>query len=68
MKFRLLAIVVFSLLCASHVSAKTPLKVFVLVGQSNMQGHAEISTFDHVGMDPATAPLLKEMRNADTSL
>ena len=65
MKFRFMAIVAVSLLCVSHVSAKTPLKVFVLVGQSNMQGHAEISTFDHVGMDSATAPLLKEMRNAD---
>ncbi len=65
MKLRLAAIFVLSLLCTSHVSAKTPLKVFVLVGQSNMQGHAEISTFDHVGMDPATAPLLKKMRKAD---
>ena len=65
MAFRFMAIAVVSLVCVSHVSAKTPLKVFILVGQSNMQGHAEISTFDHVGMDPATAPLLKEMRNAD---
>ena len=30
-----------------------------------MQGHAHVSTFDHLGMDPQTAPLLKEMRNAD---
>ncbi len=44
---------------------KKPLKVFILAGQSNMQGHAEISTLDHIGMDPQTAPLLKEMRNAD---
>lgn len=65
MTFRFIAIIAFSLVWVSHVSAKTPLKVFILVGQSNMQGHAEISTFDHVGMEPATAPLLKEMRNAD---
>lgn len=45
--------------------AAEPLKVFILVGQSNMQGHAEVSTFDHVGMDPLTAPLLREMRSAD---
>ncbi|WP_146522707.1 sialate O-acetylesterase [Stieleria varia] len=52
-----------------HASAAdgTPLKVFILVGQSNMQGHAEVSTFDHVGMDPATAGLLKDMRTADGS-
>jgi alpha-galactosidase len=49
----------------SHLQAKEPLKVFILVGQSNMQGHAEVSTFDHVGMDPRTAPILKEMRDAD---
>lgn len=46
-------------------TGKKPLKVFILVGQSNMQGHAKTSTFDHIGMDPATAPMLKEMRNAD---
>ncbi len=42
-----------------------PLKVFILAGQSNMEGHAQISTFDYIGKDPATAFLLKEMRNAD---
>lgn len=42
-----------------------PLKVYILVGQSNMEGHAHVSTFDHIGMDPKTAPLLKEMRNED---
>jgi len=62
---RLTAIITFTLAFAIQVSANEPLKVFILVGQSNMQGHAEISTFDHVGMDPVTAPLLKEMRSAD---
>ena len=42
-----------------------PLKVFVLAGQSNMEGHAAISTFDYIGKDPLTAPMLKEMRNPD---
>ncbi len=42
-----------------------PLKVFILAGQSNMEGHAEVRTFDYIGKDPATAPLLKEMLNAD---
>ncbi|MDG1894429.1 MAG: sialate O-acetylesterase [Fuerstiella sp.] len=42
-----------------------PLKVFILVGQSNMQGHAHVRTFEHVGMDPKTAPLLHEMQNDD---
>lgn len=47
------------------VSAKKPLKVFILCGQSNMEGHAEIRTFDYIGKDPATAYLLGEMRNPD---
>jgi alpha-galactosidase len=42
-----------------------PLKVFILAGQSNMEGPADISTFDYIGDDPATAPLLKMMRGAD---
>ena len=42
-----------------------PLKVFILAGQSNMQGHADVSTFDSLADDPKTAPLLKEMRDAD---
>ena len=42
-----------------------PLKVYILAGQSNMEGHAKIETFDYIGKDPKTAPMLKEMRNAD---
>lgn len=42
-----------------------PLKVFILAGQSNMQGHAKIETFDYIGDDPTTAPLLKKMRSSD---
>jgi alpha-galactosidase len=50
---------------AGSAAVKRPLKVFILAGQSNMEGHAEIRTFDYIGKDPATAPLLKEMRNPD---
>ena len=42
-----------------------PVKVFIMAGQSNMEGHAQVKTFDYIGDDPATAPLLKQMRNAD---
>lgn len=49
--------------CASAESKK--LKVFILAGQSNMEGHARIETFDYIGDDPATAPLLKQMRGVD---
>lgn len=41
------------------------LKVYILAGQSNMQGHVKVSTFEHIGMDPATAPLLTAMTGPD---
>jgi len=50
-------------LTASAQSKK--LKVFILAGQSNMEGHARVETFDYIGDDPATAPLLKMMRGID---
>jgi alpha-galactosidase len=46
-------------------AAEKPLKVYILVGQSNMQGHAQVRTFEHIGMDARTAPMLKEILNAD---
>ncbi len=49
---------------ASPAAAK-PLKVFILAGQSNMQGHANVSTLASMANDPKTAPILKEMGNAD---
>ncbi len=49
---------------AASADAK-PLKVFILAGQSNMEGPANIATFDYIGDDPVTAPLLKKMRGAD---
>jgi hypothetical protein len=53
-------------LCGNSANAgQKPLKVFILAGQSNMQGHAHVRTFEHIGMDPKTAPLLHEMRNND---
>lgn len=42
-----------------------PLQVYFLAGQSNMQGHAKISTFEHIGLDPATKPMLEEMLGPD---
>jgi alpha-galactosidase len=59
-------VVSFVLLLQIGASAQSKkLKVFILAGQSNMEGHARIETFDYIGDDPATAPLLKMMRGAD---
>jgi hypothetical protein len=46
-------------------AADRPLKVYILAGQSNMQGHASVSTFDSMADDPRTAPLLAVMRAPD---
>ena len=54
------------LIGTSAQAAERPLKVFILAGQSNMEGHAKIETFDYIGDDPATAPLLKQMRGPDS--
>jgi alpha-galactosidase len=64
MKTFLLSLTAVLALSVSPLHAK-PLKVYILSGQSNMQGHARVSTFDHIGMDPKTAPLLKKMRGDD---
>ena len=51
-------------MAACAVAAK-PLQVYILVGQSNMEGHARVETIDYIGEDPATAPLLKRMLGPD---
>ena len=59
-------IAIIALICGHAFAAeKKPLQVFVLVGQSNMQGHAKVSTFEHIGMDPATKPMLDAMLGSD---
>jgi alpha-galactosidase len=57
-------IIAIALLATAGVHAK-PLKVFILAGQSNMEGPASVATFDYLGDDPATAPLLEMMRDSD---
>lgn len=60
--------IVLSLLASGFVFASAgqkPLRIFILAGQSNMEGHAMISTFDYLGDDPATASLLGKMRAPD---
>ena len=63
---KLLSLVSAALVVAfpTTIHAKA-LKVFVLAGQSNMEGHAKVETFDYIADDPATAPLLEKMRQAD---
>ncbi len=41
---------------------KTPVKVFILAGQSNMEGHAKVSLLEYQASQPATAPLFEHLR------
>ena len=46
-------------------ASAAPLTVFILAGQSNMQGHAHVRTFDAMALNPTTEPILREMRTVD---
>jgi hypothetical protein len=59
-----IALAILTLPAFPAIAAK-PLKVYILAGQSNMEGQARIETFDYIGDDPTTAPMLKEMRGPD---
>lgn len=50
---------------ASPAAAEGPLKVFVLAGQSNMQGHARVGTLAAMKLDPRLAPLHAELCEDD---
>jgi hypothetical protein len=53
------------LLLSGHMAeAKKPLKIFILAGQSNMQGHARLETIAGIAMDPKTKPMYDEMCDA----
>jgi len=61
----MLAISLLVLWCSNVPAADQPLKVYILAGQSNMVGAGAVNTFDYIGDDPETAPMLKQMRGAD---
>ncbi|MEZ6097311.1 MAG: sialate O-acetylesterase [Pirellulaceae bacterium] len=45
--------------------ADGPLKVFILVGQSNMQGHAHVRTLEHLAMNDETKFMRDQICEAD---
>jgi alpha-galactosidase len=61
----MLAISLLVLWGSNVQAADKPLKVYILAGQSNMVGSGEVRTFDYIGEDPKTAPMLKLMRGPD---
>jgi len=64
-KFGLLAAAV--VLATVNVSwgAGKPLKIYILAGQSNMQGHALPTTFPDMAKDPASSALYKKLVDED---
>lgn len=48
-------------------AAEEPLQVYILAGQSNMQGHAHVRTLESIGTDPETAPMLQQMLDEDNA-
>jgi len=46
-------------------AASGPLKVFILSGQSNMQGQANVSTLGYLGKDEKSAPMLRDILDKD---
>jgi len=46
---------------------KAPLSIFILAGQSNMEGYGGINTLDELGADPQLAGLLRQIKRPDGS-
>lgn len=61
----ILAVLLMATIVAPFSQAGPPLKVYILCGQSNMQGHAQTKTLAHLGMDPATASILNDIEDSD---
>ena len=48
-------------------AANKKVKVFILAGQSNMEGHGQVRSLDWLGQHPKYGHLLKKLKNADGS-
>lgn len=62
-------ILLIALAAASSLQALTaaPLKVYLMSGQSNMQGFCAVHTFPQIEADPVTKPIYEKMVNLDGS-
>ena len=59
------SVLVWCVIAQPADAASRKLKVFILAGQSNMEGHAHVGTFDSIGKDPMTGSPAQAMRNPD---
>jgi len=62
---RKLTVIISTLAMVCGAAHAEPLKVYILVGQSNMQGQAKISTAEHMAADPKTKALHDKLIDAE---
>ncbi|MHC4181357.1 MAG: sialate O-acetylesterase [Planctomycetota bacterium] len=60
-------VVLFLGLVCSARAAEKKVKVFILAGQSNMEGHGMLGSLDHLGNHPKYGHLIKKLKNRDGS-
>ena len=58
-------VVLFLGLASPVRAAEKKLKVFILAGQSNMEGHGQVRSLDHLGEHPEHGHLLKKLKAPD---
>jgi hypothetical protein len=63
----LAAVVGLLVLSSGARAADKKVKVFILAGQSNMEGHGQVSSLPHLGNHPKYGHLLKKLKAADGS-
>ncbi|MDP6047185.1 MAG: sialate O-acetylesterase, partial [Phycisphaerae bacterium] len=50
---------------SAALAADKKVKVFILAGQSNMEGHGQVRSLPHLGNHPKHGHLLKKLKTAD---
>ncbi|TWT74782.1 sialate O-acetylesterase [Allorhodopirellula solitaria] len=66
--FALIGLLTTALSTPASVAAEPqPIQVFILAGQSNMEGHAKVSTIEYIADDPETKELYHQMIDSDGS-
>jgi len=66
--FRIISVVISFFMLNTLTAEKKPLKVFILAGQSNMQGQASVRTIERLKHSDDSKALYKEMMSEDGKL
>lgn len=59
--------IMLSGLASRTQATEKKVKVFILAGQSNMEGHGQVRSLDHLGAHPTYGYLLAKLKSADGS-